>query len=225
MGPRLSIVRAAAPPLRAPSAPAVRRPGATAYRPIVSFAAQTVYAWVSRAELASALAVLDDRSAATKLLVSPTTQELFDASLPAQLKTKRLASQLMLVLSERTAGSDLAACRRQLELLRTSGVSIALDGLGVSAAGLTTFAALSPELVKLDLSLVRDLDASSTKRRLVGALVSLCGDSGALVVGEGIETRAEAEALAELGCDLQEGYYYAHSAPSPPEPTWFRPYR
>jgi EAL domain-containing protein (putative c-di-GMP-specific phosphodiesterase class I) len=59
---------------------------------------------------------------------------------------------------------------------------------------------------------VRDLDGSPTKRRLVSSMTRLCSDLGMQVVAEGIETAAERDALSDLGCDLMQGYLFAHPA-------------
>jgi sensor c-di-GMP phosphodiesterase-like protein len=225
MRPRLSIVRDAADSSAVLPGAHQRSGRAAVYQPIVSFHAQTVFGWVSRAALDAALRVLDSRSPETLLLVHPTVRELFDDALPGRLLGERRASHLALVVNERTTGGDLRACRERLDLLRSTGVRIALSELGASSGGLTTFAALEPELVTLDSSFARDLAESASKRRIVDALVSLCRDLGVLLVGDGVESRADAERLAAQGCDLQQGPYYAHAALSSPEPMWPPPSR
>jgi EAL domain-containing protein (putative c-di-GMP-specific phosphodiesterase class I) len=79
-------------------------------------------------------------------------------------------------------------------------------GIGAGYSGLTSFTMLTPEVVKLDMSLVRDVHTSSVKQRTIGALCGLCHDVGALVVGEGVETVEERDTLLALGCDLLQGY-------------------
>jgi EAL domain-containing protein (putative c-di-GMP-specific phosphodiesterase class I) len=83
-----------------------------------------------------------------------------------------------------------------------------VDDLGAGYAGLTSFAALEPDVVKLDMALVRGVDREPIKHRLVGSMTRLCRDLGILVVAEGVETSAEKEALQELGCDLLQGYLF-----------------
>jgi EAL domain-containing protein (putative c-di-GMP-specific phosphodiesterase class I) len=65
----------------------------------------------------------------------------------------------------------------------------------------------------LDMSLVRDIDTNRMKQQLVSSLISLCRDKGTTVIGEGVETEAEAETLNNLGCDLLQGYLIARPAP------------
>jgi EAL domain-containing protein (putative c-di-GMP-specific phosphodiesterase class I) len=97
----------------------------------------------------------------------------------------------------------------RIEMLRKLGYRIAVDDLGAGYAGLASLAALEPEIVKLDMSIVRGLHESRTKRRVVGAIATLCRELGSRVVAEGIETAAEHQASAECGVDLLQGYLFA----------------
>ena len=80
-----------------------------------------------------------------------------------------------------------------------------------------SFAALEPEIVKLDMTLVRNVHKQSTKQKLIRSMTALCKDMGMMVVGEGVENVEERDALVELGCDLLQGYLFAKpGAPFPP---------
>lgn len=94
------------------------------------------------------------------------------------------------------------------------GFRIAIDDLGAGYAGLTSFATLEPELVKLDMSLVRDIDKNPMKEKLVRSMTALCKDLGMLVVAEGVETTRERDLLVELGCDLLQGFLLGRPAPA-----------
>jgi EAL domain-containing protein (putative c-di-GMP-specific phosphodiesterase class I) len=65
------------------------------------------------------------------------------------------------------------------------------------------------DFVKLDMSLVRDLDMHPERQRIVSSIISMCRDQGIRVVGEGVETAAECQVLLELGCDLLQGFLIA----------------
>ena len=93
--------------------------------------------------------------------------------------------------------------------LREMGFRIAVDDLGAGYAGLTSFAQLEPEVVKLDMSLVRNVHSSAVKQKLVRSMTSLCSDMGIAVVAEGIEIIEERDVIIDLGCDLLQGYLYA----------------
>jgi len=87
-------------------------------------------------------------------------------------------------------------------------------------AGLTSFAHLEPEVVKIDMSIVREVDQSPTKQKLIRSITSLCKDMGMLVVGEGVETDGERNILIELGCDLVQGHLFAKPAEPFPDFVW-----
>ena len=96
--------------------------------------------------------------------------------------------------------------RTRIRNLRDLGYRIAVDDLGRAMPGSTRFAALEPDIVKLDMSLVRNSDSEPVKRKLIGSMAALCRDLGMLVVAEGIETEAERDVVVDLGCDFLQGY-------------------
>ena len=71
---------------------------------------------------------------------------------------------------------------------------------------------LRPDLVKLDMARVRDIDKDPVKQRLAMLMCQLCADLGIGVIGEGVETHAERETLLALGCDLLQGYLFGRPA-------------
>src|SRR5439155_7477737 len=89
---------------------------------------------------------------------------------------------------------------------------IAVDDLGAGYAALGALASLEPEIVKLDMSLVRDIDRHATKRRVVAAIATLCRELGGRVVAEGVETEAERDTVLGAGVELLQGYLYARPA-------------
>ena len=91
-----------------------------------------------------------------------------------------------------------------------------VDDLGAGYAGLTSFAQLEPEVVKLDMSLVRGVHAQPTKQTLVRTMIAMCHELGMQVVAEGIETPQERDAIVEAGCDLLQGYFFARPGPAFP---------
>jgi len=118
------------------------------------------------------------------------------------------APRVVLEVTERANLAEVPGVRQRIALLREMGFRIAVDDLGAGYAGLSSFALLEPEIVKLDMSLVRNIHLSRTKTKIVRSMINLAKDMGMLVVGEGIESVSEAHALVELGCDLLQGYHY-----------------
>jgi EAL domain-containing protein (putative c-di-GMP-specific phosphodiesterase class I) len=86
------------------------------------------------------------------------------------------------------------------------GFRLAVDDLGAGYAGLTSLVQLEPEVVKLDMSLIRDISKSDVKRKLVRSVVELCRALGSKTVAEGIESEGELQTVKELGCDLLQGF-------------------
>lgn len=122
------------------------------------------------------------------------------------------AQSIVLEVTERASLAEVPDVMQRIGQLRELGYRIAVDDLGAGYAGLTSFALLEPEFVKLDMSLVRDVHLSRTKSKVVRSMVNLAKDMGMLVVGEGVECIEEAEALVQLGCDFLQGFYYAKPA-------------
>lgn len=122
-----------------------------------------------------------------------------------------LAKRVVLEITERI-GLDAIAGPARVAMLRRQGYRIAVDDLGAGYAALGALATLEPEIVKLDMSLVRDIDRHATKRRVVGAIATLCRELGSQVVAEGVETQAEFATLREAGIDLIQGYLLARPA-------------
>jgi len=119
-----------------------------------------------------------------------------------------LASRIVLEITERI-GLDAVAGPARVAMLRQRGYRIAVDDLGAGYAALGALATLEPEIVKLDMSLIRDIDAHPTKRRVVGAITTLCRELGSRVVAEGVETPSELAAVREIGIELIQGYLLA----------------
>jgi EAL domain-containing protein (putative c-di-GMP-specific phosphodiesterase class I)/CheY-like chemotaxis protein len=145
-------------------------------------------------------------------------QELQDATLYSpDAALSRHARSVVLEITERASLEQVPDVRVRIRSLRDLGYRIAIDDLGAGYAGLTSFAALEPEVVKLDMALVRGVDAQPIKRRLIGSMVQLCKELGILVVAEGVETEAERDVLKELGSDLLQGYLFGRpEAPGKP---------
>ena len=143
------------------------------------------------------------------LFVNVHALELIDPDLYASAAPLSAhAHAVVLEVTERTSFERVPELRDRIRSLRQLGYRIAVDDLGAGYAGLTSFAALEPEVVKLDMALVRDVDREPIKRRLVGSMAHLCRDLGILVVAEGVETPAERDVLVDLGCDLMQGYLF-----------------
>jgi EAL domain-containing protein (putative c-di-GMP-specific phosphodiesterase class I) len=119
------------------------------------------------------------------------------------------AERVVFEVTERASLQRIDDLRGRISRLRALGFRVAVDDLGAGYAGLSSFSQLEPEIVKLDMSLVRGVDSSSSKASLVRSMVQVCtNELGMRVVCEGVETEAEREALIGLGADLLQGYWF-----------------
>jgi EAL domain-containing protein (putative c-di-GMP-specific phosphodiesterase class I) len=139
------------------------------------------------------------------LFVNVHAAELSDESLyiPPPLNH---GAGVVLEITERASLEGVPDVRQRIGRLRELGFRIAVDDFGAGYSGLTSFALLEPEVVKLDMALVRSVDLTPVKRRLIGSMVAVCKEMGTLVVAEGVETEAERATLVDLGCDLLQGF-------------------
>jgi EAL domain-containing protein (putative c-di-GMP-specific phosphodiesterase class I) len=136
-------------------------------------------------------------------------EDLYDQEAPLS----RHARRIVLEVTERAGLDDIADLPDRLRRLRALGYRVAIDDLGEGYAGLSSLAKVAPELVKLDMSLVRGINESETQRQIVASTVQLCRALGSDIVAEGVETVAERDALVTIGVDLLQGFLIARPAP------------
>jgi EAL domain-containing protein (putative c-di-GMP-specific phosphodiesterase class I) len=132
----------------------------------------------------------------------------------------KIASRVVLEITERASLANLPDVKDRVRALRELGFRIAIDDLGAGYAGLTSFTLLEPDVVKLDMELVRGIDTHRTKQSIVMSMVTLCHEMQVTVVAEGVETSAERDTLVDLGCDLLQGYLFAKPGPAFPAYAW-----
>ncbi len=147
--------------------------------------------------------------------------DLLDESLLDSATTlSKIADRVVLEITERASLDKIPDVRARVVALRELGFRVAVDDLGAGYAGLTSFVHLEPDFVKLDMSLVHDVDQSAVKRKLVASMTNLCKEMGLQVVAEGVETAAERDVLVDLGCDLLQGYRFARPSRPFAQPAW-----
>jgi len=160
-------------------------------------------------------------SPVSDLYVNLNPHELLDDTLydPSAALTA-IAHRVVLEVNERASLEAIPELRQRLERLRKLGFRIALDDLGSGYAGLASFALLEPEMVKIDIALVRDVHRSATRRTLIASILAACRDLRCTPIAEGVELPAERDALADLGCELFQGFLFARPGFAFPEPQW-----
>jgi EAL domain-containing protein (putative c-di-GMP-specific phosphodiesterase class I) len=145
-----------------------------------------------------------------------TDDELYAESAPLAPFSQRIVFEI----TERASLEKMTDIQERMAALRSRGYRIAVDDLGAGYAGLSSLASLQPEVVKLDMSLVRGVDQQPIKQRLVASLQTLGGPLGIRVVAEGVETVAERDTLVGIGCDLFQGYLFARPGRPFPAVNW-----
>jgi EAL domain-containing protein (putative c-di-GMP-specific phosphodiesterase class I) len=123
-----------------------------------------------------------------------------------------VARRVVLEITERASLDAIDDVRQRVARLRNLGYRIAVDDLGAGYAGLTSFAQLEPEVVKLDMALIRDVHLEATKRTLVESMAGICRQMNVSVVAEGVESEAERDTLAAAGCPLFQGFLFGKPA-------------
>ena len=152
------------------------------------------------------------------LFVNLHTRDLLDPALyDANAPLTKIARRVVLEITERSTIDDVEDIQARMASLRQHGFRLAIDDLGAGYAGLSSFVAVQPEIVKLDMSLVRGVHQSEVRQRLIASMTSLCREMGMRVVAEGVEVAEERDAVLAFGCELLQGYLFAK--PGPPFPT------
>jgi EAL domain-containing protein (putative c-di-GMP-specific phosphodiesterase class I) len=121
-------------------------------------------------------------------------------------------SRFVLELTEHTRTSPGASSLAVLAHIREAGGMIAMDDAGTGYAGLSSLLSMRPQIVKLDRDLITGLDTDPVKRALVEVFGDLAGRMDTWILAEGIETRAELDAVIRLGVPLAQGWALARPA-------------
>ena len=117
--------------------------------------------------------------------------------------------RLIFEFTENEQMIDTAHVATIIETYRRMGFATALDDFGAGHAGLSLLARLQTDIIKLDMELVRDIDASLPRRMIVEGLIAMFGRMNITVVAEGIETEAEYDTLRGMGVRYMQGYLLA----------------
>lgn len=145
-----------------------------------------------------------------RLSVNASAELILDGRLHELLARPGLdLTRLMLEITEHTPISDYDQLRATLAPLRLRGVRIVVDDTGAGYASFRHVLHLRPDAIKLDRSLLEDLQRNPAARALITAVVVLAQELGATVTAEGIESYADLVAVASLGVDDAQGYYLA----------------
>jgi EAL domain-containing protein (putative c-di-GMP-specific phosphodiesterase class I) len=172
-------------------------------------------------ELAAAASLLDrlddddvPRDVAITVNLCPAT--VTGGGLPALLAGRDLG-RVVVELTEHAPVTDYPALAAALRPHRDRGLRVAVDDIGAGYASLRHVLDVDPDLVKVDMALVRSADTDLARRAMLSGLVRFAATVGCRVVAEGVETQAELHAVAGCGVTLVQGYL---TGPPERSPSW-----
>lgn len=122
----------------------------------------------------------------------------------------------MLELTEHEHVADYAGLAASLAVWRQRCVRVAIDDTGAGDSSLIHVLRLSPDIIKLDRQTITDVDTDPARLRLVRRLQQFCSDAAISLIAEGVETAAEAAALAQVGVVLAQGFHLGRPRTSEP---------
>lgn len=165
-------------------------------------------------ELAGRLLPSDD----TKLSINFMPNAVYEpsacirASLQAAQRVGLARDRLMFEFTEDERFSDTDHVAKIIAEYRRQGFVTAIDDFGAGYAGLSLLASLKPDLVKIDMHLVRGIESDENRQVIVTAIVWMARKLGLRLLAEGIETAGEIAVLRAAGVELFQGYYFAKPA-------------
>ena len=129
--------------------------------------------------------------------------------------------RIVLEITERTAITDYPVFQEYLRRFREQGFRFAVDDAGSGYAGLGSIANLSPDFIKLDISLISGIETNFMKQNLVETMVSFANDQGIKVIAEGVEREEEYETVKGIGVHFTQGFLFHQPQfmARPPQPT------
>ena len=184
--------------------------------PDVWFAEAETVGMGARLELAAvsrALEILPYLPSDVYLAINIGPQTILEGDALAKTLRGFPATQVILEVTEHAQIADYTLLSHALDRFRDLGVRLAIDDAGAGYASFRHILALRPDRIKLDISLIRNIDIDHAKRALAAALIEFSHRTGSQIVAEGVETASELTALKGLGVDYAQGYHLARPMP------------
>lgn len=136
-------------------------------------------------------------------------EESFHATLDVARDLGYALDRIAMEVVETEIITDMSRFIAAVNQLRAAGVSLSIDDFGAGFAGLNLLTRFQPDTVKLDMSIVRDIDSSGPRQAIVAGVMQTCIDLGIDIIAEGIETAAEYRWCRKAGIARGQGYYIA----------------
>ena len=124
------------------------------------------------------------------------------------------SEQLELEITETAGNIEFATMADVVDRFRKFGIRFELDDFGSRYANLAVFSNVKFRTIKLDRSLINDLQSNDISRMLVENITGICKNFDMYCVAEGVENREQVDILLRLGCVYGQGYYYSKPIPA-----------
>ncbi|MFI6298154.1 putative bifunctional diguanylate cyclase/phosphodiesterase [Nonomuraea sp. NPDC050790] len=162
-----------------------------------------------------------------QISVNVSARDLLDSALPEQLEVGLARYSLppdaiQLEVTERILMGDQAYTHETIKALAALGIPLALDDFGTGYSSLIRLQRLAVAEVKIDSSFVRRITESEDDERIVRSIVDLVRSLGLRSVAEGVESDAAALRLAEMGCDMGQGWLFCEPMVAADATLWLR---
>ncbi|MDR4503029.1 MAG: EAL domain-containing protein [Nitrospirales bacterium] len=157
--------------------------------------------------------------------VNLSARQVHKRSLPAAIESILQETQLdpqflRVELTESFLINESPSTLSTLQELKAMGVRIYIDDFGVGYASLRYLKAFPLDGLKLDQSLIHDINTDTNNAAIVRAIIALSNTLGLTIIAEGVETESQADLLAEFGCDIIQGYWVTPPMPAHESCHW-----
>lgn len=159
-----------------------------------------------------ALPALDSIPGDAYVAVNVSPETILDSRLAEGLEVHDPA-RIVLEVTEHASIPDYDQLKKALAPLRARGLRLAIDDAGAGYSSLQHILQLGPDLIKLDMTLTRDIDSDRARRALAVALIQFARQTSCRIIAEGIETEGELATLREIGVEKAQGYALQRPAP------------
>ncbi|MEW5805889.1 MAG: EAL domain-containing protein [Acidobacteriota bacterium] len=120
------------------------------------------------------------------------------------------AEDIVLEIPEKHYNEDSTSFEKNARFLKGKGMSIAIDDIGTGYSSLQTIMDLNPDYLKIDESLIRDVDKNLIKQELIRSLIQIASNIGAFIIAEGVETDHELDTVKKVGVRYAQGYFFSY---------------
>lgn len=138
--------------------------------------------------------------------------------LQQQICTTDINPQNIVIEINESKVQSVVALKRVVDTYRELGFLIAIDDIGAGFSNLNRIAHIKPDIIKIDMEIIRDIQKNYYKQEVFKSLVNLSNKIGSLVVAEGVENEDEALETLKLGGHMIQGYYFARPSEGYQEP-------